>query len=130
VKAIDTDAKQIIVRADSGVLSTVNISDKTQYKRMAPDAKTLTNASDITLADVGQGDRVWARWRPNSDQTAVPAAQLVVMSKADLAKKQEQERAVRAHEVAIADGARVLSDFAVLRDQGDVAGARALPDQL
>ena len=93
VKAIDTGAKQIIVRADSGVLSTVNISDKTQYKRMAPDAKTLTNASDITLADVGQGDRVWARWRGNSDQTAVPAAQLVVMNKADLAKKQEQERA-------------------------------------
>jgi hypothetical protein len=92
VKAIDKDAQQIIVRADSGVLSTVNINDKTQYKRMAPDAKTLTNASDITLADVGQGDRVWARWRPNSDQTAVPAAQLVVMNKADLAKKQEQER--------------------------------------
>jgi hypothetical protein len=91
VKAID--AKQIIVRADSGVLSTVNISDKTQYKRMALDAKTLTNATDITLADVGQGDRVWARWRPNSDQTTVPAAQLVVMNKADLAKKQEQERA-------------------------------------
>jgi hypothetical protein len=60
---------------------------------MATDAKTLANASDITLRDVGQGDRVWARWRPNSDQTTVPAAQLVVMSKADVAKKQEQERA-------------------------------------
>jgi len=42
---------------------------------------------------VGQGDRVWARWRPGADQKLVPAAQLVVMSKADLAKKQEQERA-------------------------------------
>jgi len=60
---------------------------------MAPGAKTLTTATDITLADVGQGDRVWARWRPGADQKTVPAAQLVVMSKADLAKKQEEERA-------------------------------------
>ncbi len=93
VKDIDTTANQMIVRADSSVLSTVNIDSKTQYKRMAPGAKTLAGAADITLADVGQGDRVWVRWRPNTDQKTTPAAQLVVMSKADLAKKQEQERA-------------------------------------
>jgi hypothetical protein len=93
VKALDTAANQIIVRADNGVLLTVNLSDKTQYKRMAPGAKTLDTATIITLADVGQGDRVWARWRAGSDQKTVPTPQLIVMSKADLAKKQEQERA-------------------------------------
>ena len=93
VKAIDVTAKRMIVRADSGVLFTVNLSDKTQYKRMAPGAKTLDNATIITLADVGQGDRVWARWRAGSDQKMVPTPQLIVMSKADLAKRQEQERA-------------------------------------
>jgi len=93
VKAIDAPAKQIIVRTDSGVIVTVNLSDKTQYKRMAPGAKTLDTATIITLADVGQGDRVWARWRAGADQKTVPTPQLIVMSKADLAKKQEQERA-------------------------------------
>jgi hypothetical protein len=93
VKNIDAAANQIIVRTDIGVLFTVNLSDKTQYKRMAPGAKTLENATNITLADVGQGDRVWARWRAGSDQKTVPTPQLVVMSKAELAKKQEQERA-------------------------------------
>lgn len=93
VKNIDTATNQMIVRAESGVLSTVILNEKTQYKRMAPGAKSLTGATDITLADVGSGDRVWARWRPGTDQTTVPAAQLVVMSKADLAKKQEAERA-------------------------------------
>jgi hypothetical protein len=93
VKNIDLAVNQIIVRADSGVLFTVNLSDKTQYKRMAPGAKTLDSATAITLADVGQGDRVWARWRAGSDQKTVPTPQLIVMSKADLAKKQEQERA-------------------------------------
>src|SRR6202165_5711515 len=93
VKNIDAAAKQIIVRTDSGVLFTVNLSEKTQYRRMALGAKTLENATNITLADVGQGDRVWARWKAGSDQKTVPTPQLVVMNKADLAKKQEQERA-------------------------------------
>jgi len=93
VKNIDTATNQMIVRAESGVLSTVILNEKTQYKRMAPGAKSLTGAADITLADVGSGDRIWARWRPGTDQTTVPAAQLVVMSKADLAKKQDAERA-------------------------------------
>jgi co-chaperonin GroES (HSP10) len=93
VKNIDAAANQIIVRTDSGVLVTVNLSDKTQYKRMALGAKTLDTATSITLAEVGQGDRVWARWRVGSDQKTVPTPQLIVMSKADLAKKQERERA-------------------------------------
>jgi hypothetical protein len=93
VKAVDAAAKQMIVRADSGVLFTVKLSDKTQYKRLAPGEKTLANATNITLADVGEGDRVWARGRVAADQKSVPALQLVVMSKADIAKKQDQERA-------------------------------------
>src|ERR1051325_3006623 len=60
VKNIDTTANQMIVRAESGVLSTVILNDKTQYKRMAPGAKSLTGATDIALSDVGPGDRVWA----------------------------------------------------------------------
>src|SRR5256885_843141 len=92
VKNIDTATNQMIVRAESGVLSTVILSEKTQYKRMAPGAKSLTGATDIALSDVGPGDRVWARWRPGTDQQTVAAAQLVVRSTADLAKKQEAER--------------------------------------
>lgn len=93
VKAIDAATNQMVVRADNGVINTVGINDKTQYKRMAPGAKSLAGATDVTLAEVGAGDRVWARWRPNTDQKTTPAVQLVIMSKADLAKKQEQEKA-------------------------------------
>lgn len=93
VKAIDPAARQIIVRLDSGVLITVNLNASTQYKRMALGQTSLSTATDITLADIGSGDRVWARWRPGADQTTVPSAQVVVMSKADVAKKQEEERA-------------------------------------
>lgn len=93
VKAIDATSRQMVVRDDKGVIFTINLSDKTQYKRMAPGEKSLAKASDISVADVGAGDRVWARWRPGADQKTVPSAQVIVMSKADVAKKQEQERA-------------------------------------
>src|SRR5258706_14186567 len=93
VKAIDAGAKQMIVRLDSGVIFTVNLSDKTQYKRVPPGEKTLANATPITVADVGAGDRVFARGKVAADQKTVHALQVIVMSKADLAKKQERERA-------------------------------------
>jgi hypothetical protein len=93
VKAIDAGARRMIVKLDNGVLFTVNLSDTTQYKRMALGQTTLTTATDITLADIGPGDRVWARWKPGADQKTVPSAQVVVVSKADVARKQEQERA-------------------------------------
>ncbi len=93
VKAIDNTAHEMVVRADSGVLYTVTLSDKTQYKRVAPGETSLAKAATITLADVGSGDRVLARGRGAADQKTVPALQVVVMSKADLAKKQEQDRA-------------------------------------
>ncbi len=93
VKAIDAAANQLVVRTDNSVIHTVNLSGKTQYKRMPIGEKSLTKATDISLADLGPGDRVWARWRPGADQKTEPAPQVVVMSKADVAKHQEQERA-------------------------------------
>src|SRR5437660_9792280 len=91
VKSIDASAKQMIVRTDNGALITINLSDKTQYLRVAPGEKSLTNATKITLTDVGEGDRILAQGR-STDQKSVPALRLVVMSKADIAKKQEKER--------------------------------------
>src|SRR6266403_3160237 len=93
VKAIDNTSNQMVVRAEDGVLFTVTLSDKTQYLRVAPGETSLAKATKIGLADVGSGDRVLARGRGAADQKTVPALQVVVMSKADLAKKQEQERA-------------------------------------
>lgn len=93
VKAIDSATNQMVVRADNGVLFTVTLSERTQYLRVAPGETSLAKATKITVSDVGGGDRVLARRRGAADQKTVPALQVVVMSKADLAKKQEQDRA-------------------------------------
>jgi hypothetical protein len=93
VKAIDTAAMQLIVKTDAGSVVTVSLTEKTIYMRLAPGEKTLTNATKITLTDVAEGDRVWARGRVAEDRKAVPASAVVVMTKADIAKKQDADRA-------------------------------------
>lgn len=92
VKTIDAAAKQITIKTDAGSTVTVSISDKTTYKRLAPGEQTLTNAADIAFTDVAAGDRIMARGTVSEDRKSVPAMQIIVMTKGDLAKKQEAER--------------------------------------
>jgi co-chaperonin GroES (HSP10) len=93
VKVIDAAAKQLIIKTDAGTLVTVTLSDTTSYMRVAPGETTLAKATKITFADVAEGDRVMAMGRVSDDHKLVPARTLIVMTKADIAKKQEADRA-------------------------------------
>lgn len=93
VKVIDAAGHQLIIKTEAGSLVTVTVNDATTYMRLAPGEKTLTNATKIAFTDVGEGDRIWARGKVSDDHKAVPARALIVMNKADIAKKQEAERA-------------------------------------
>jgi hypothetical protein len=93
VKVIDAAGHQLIIKTEAGSLVTVTVNDATAYLRLAPGEKTLTNATKIAFTDVGEGDHVWARGKVSDDRKAVPARALIVMSKVDIAKKQEAERA-------------------------------------
>ena len=92
VKAIDSTTKQITLKTDAGSIVVVTYSDKTTYKRLAPGETSLTNATDITLADVAEGDRIYARGNVAEDKKSVPATMVILMTKGDIAKKQEAER--------------------------------------
>jgi len=93
VKSIDAAAKQLTIKTDAGSTLTVSLNDKTTYKKLAPGEQSLTNATDVTFADLGEGDRVMARGTVSADRKSVPAMMVIVMTKGDLAKKQEAERA-------------------------------------
>jgi hypothetical protein len=93
VKSIDATDKQLTIKTDAVSTVTVSLSDKTTYKKLAPGETTLTNATDVTLTDLAEGDRVMARGTVSADQKSVPAAMVVVMTKGDLTKKAEAERA-------------------------------------
>jgi len=92
VKSIDSAAKQLTIKTDAGSIVTVLLNDKTSYKKLNPGEQSLTNATDVTFADLAEGDRVMARGTVSEDRKTVPAAMIVVMTKGDLAKKQEAER--------------------------------------
>ena len=86
-------AGRLTVRTDAGENIAVTLSPETTYVRTQPGATNLTGATPITLSDIGLGDRVWARGTLSADRATIPARQVVVMAKADIARKQELERA-------------------------------------
>jgi hypothetical protein len=93
VKAIDLQGKIITIKTDAGSTVFVTFSDRTTYKKLAPGEQSLTNATDLTLSDVAEGDRIWARGTVAEDRKSVPALMIVLMTKGDISKKQEAERA-------------------------------------
>ena len=92
VKTIDATAKQITIKTDAGSTVMVSVSDKTTYKKLAPGEQSLANATDVTFADVAEGDRVMARGTVSEDRKSVPALQVIVMTKGDISKKHDAER--------------------------------------
>ncbi len=93
VMVIDAASKQIIVKTDAGSLVTVSVADNTVYKKVQPGQTGLTGATDVTFSQLAEGDRIFARGKPAEDNKSVTARMVIVMSKADIAKKQEDERA-------------------------------------
>ncbi|MCU1266558.1 MAG: hypothetical protein JWM21_2876 [Acidobacteria bacterium] len=92
VRTIDSTAKQLTVKTDAGSVVAITLADSTSYSRLPPGETTLAKATKITLADLGEGDRVLAMGKVADDHKSATARTLVVMTKGDIAKKQEQER--------------------------------------
>jgi hypothetical protein len=93
VGSVDAAGKRLTVKADKGDLVTVVLEEKTLYLRVPPGEKDLKKASKIAFTDVSVGDRVRARGALSEDQKTLTAISVIVMTKADLAQKQEHDRA-------------------------------------
>ncbi|MDX6709558.1 MAG: hypothetical protein QOH96_574, partial [Blastocatellia bacterium] len=93
VTGIDASSRQITVKTDGGSVVNVAADDKTGFMRAQPGAKTLEGASKIAFTDIGLGDRVLAMGKVSDDHKSVPARAVIVMTKADIAKKQDHDRA-------------------------------------
>jgi hypothetical protein len=92
VRSIDSTTKQLTVKTDAGSVVAITLADTTTYSRLPPGETTLAKATRITLADLGEGDRVLAQGKVADDHKSAMARNLVVMTKADIAKRQEEER--------------------------------------
>jgi len=92
VTAIDANTNHITVKPDSGAAVTATVDEKTRYLRVPPGEKDLKNAAAIQFDDVSLGDRAFVRGHLSEDQKSIAAVAVIIMTKAELAKKQERDR--------------------------------------
>ena len=77
---------------DSGSEVTVNLQPSTRLLRMAPGQTDLKQATSIQAQDLQVGDRLLAGGTSSDGGKSVTATTAVVMTKADVAAKQERDR--------------------------------------
>jgi preprotein translocase subunit YajC len=92
VTAINLTGKGMSVKTDAGNSVVAVYNDATSFIRAQPGSTTLEGATKITPAEISVGDRVLARGKLSDDQKSVMVRALVVMTKADIAKKHERDR--------------------------------------
>ena len=93
VTSIDSASKQLKLKGDDGAAYTVTLSDNTSFLRVPPGETDLKKAAKIAFSDVTVGDRALARGPLAEDTKTVPARTVVIMTKADLAKKHQHDQA-------------------------------------
>ncbi|MFI5116494.1 MAG: DUF5666 domain-containing protein [Terriglobales bacterium] len=96
VKAVGTiksiTGNAITVTTDTGAEVNVIIQPSTRLVRSVPGQTDLKSASPIQMPDLQVGDRLLASGIASEDGKSVLAATAIVMKKADIAAKQEQDR--------------------------------------
>jgi Cu/Ag efflux protein CusF len=92
VQAIDPANGQITLHTDDGKTVKITPHAGAKFLRVPPGEK-MANATPITANDISPGDRLLARGELSDDKTSLAATTLVVMTKADIAKKQQADQA-------------------------------------
>src|SRR5262245_58024884 len=92
VVTIDGAAKRITLKTDAGLEMGIEFQETTRFLRVVPGSQDLSGATRVTLSDVSAGDRILVRGHSGNEANSFVADTIIVMSKADLAKKQEAER--------------------------------------
>src|SRR4051794_33448813 len=93
-EVIAIDGSSLTIKPDvAGGSVTVALDANTKYLRVPPKEPDLKKATKINASEIGVGDRVLAVTRPAEAQKQALASTVVVMTKDDLAKKQDADRA-------------------------------------
>ncbi len=92
VTSIDTQLKRLTLKTKDGEII-ATLDDTTEYKKVKPGETSLKDAEPATLAEIGVGDRVIAIGRVALDRKTVPARRVVLMTKAAIEQKHEEDRA-------------------------------------
>ncbi len=93
ISAVNAEGKTLTMKTDAGSNLTVELQDSTSYLKVPLGEKSLAKAEKIELKAVTVGDRVIAQGAMSEDKTSLKARRVIIMSKDDVAKKQEADLA-------------------------------------
>ena len=93
VESVDPASGQITMHTDDGKTVKITPHPNARWLRMPPGEKNFANATPITAKDIAVGDRLLARGELSEDKAQLAASTLVIMTKADIAQKQQADRA-------------------------------------
>jgi len=89
-EVVSVSEKAILVKTKDAQLS-VELSPKTEFKRVAPERPNLSAATSAALADIAVGDKVIVSGIFGEDKSKLPARTVYLMSQSDIAKKNANE---------------------------------------
>ena len=92
ITKVDAGAKQLTIKSAAGAEITATVSDRTVYLRISPGETDIKKAARIALDNVTVGDRARLRGHLAEDQKSMVALEVLIMSKAEIAQKQQHER--------------------------------------
>jgi hypothetical protein len=89
--SVDGSARRIVLRDDRGSTVAVSAEENTPVLRIPPGETDIKKAAKIAFTEIGAGDRILAVGALSADGKELQARTLVVMSKSDIAQKQQRE---------------------------------------
>jgi hypothetical protein len=89
VTEINPAENKMVIKTDAGETLTIQLNDKTHFLKIAPGEKDLKKAAESKVEEVKPGDRVSTRNRKLDAGGLGPATTVIVMTKEELAKHQE-----------------------------------------
>jgi hypothetical protein len=92
VTEIDIETATITVKSDTGESVAFPYNEKSAFKKLPPGKTMMTDAVAVALTEIEVGDRVTAKKRMTPEGKIAPITLMIMMSKGDIAKKQELER--------------------------------------
>ncbi len=84
-------ASKITLKTTDGVID-ANLSSTTEYKRVPPENPVLKAAVASSFAEVGVGDKVLITGLVSDDKKTMPAKAVYILSKSDIAQKQQKDQ--------------------------------------
>jgi hypothetical protein len=82
--------KLIVIKTKDSELN-VELSDKTEFKRVAPDRPSIAAATPAALTDIVPGDKVIVSGVFGTDRTKLPARTVYLMSQSDIAQRNARD---------------------------------------